>query len=107
MKKVYAAENPTMAHFVRNLLEAEGITARVQDEHLTIFAGGHQAGSSIGPAGWVLSDADGARAESIFEEQLSGDGAPAGEPWTCPGCGEKVEPQFTECWKCGGKRAGT
>jgi predicted amidophosphoribosyltransferase len=23
------------------------------------------------------------------------------EDWTCPGCGETIEGQFTECWSCG------
>ena len=24
--------------------------------------------------------------------------------WTCPGCGEDVESQFSECWNCGSER---
>jgi DNA-directed RNA polymerase subunit RPC12/RpoP len=23
------------------------------------------------------------------------------KPWQCQGCGEKIEAQFTQCWKCG------
>jgi DNA-directed RNA polymerase subunit RPC12/RpoP len=23
------------------------------------------------------------------------------KPWQCPSCGEKIEAQFTQCWKCG------
>ncbi|MHC4331384.1 MAG: DUF7577 domain-containing protein, partial [Planctomycetota bacterium] len=26
-------------------------------------------------------------------------------PWTCPNCGEEVEAQFTNCWKCGANRS--
>lgn len=26
------------------------------------------------------------------------------ESWTCPGCSEKIEGQFTECWQCGTSR---
>ena len=22
------------------------------------------------------------------------------KPWQCPSCGEKIEAQFTQCWKC-------
>jgi hypothetical protein len=21
--------------------------------------------------------------------------------WTCSDCGEQLEPQFTQCWRCG------
>ena len=24
--------------------------------------------------------------------------------WVCPGCGEKLEPQFDSCWSCGSRR---
>ncbi len=27
--------------------------------------------------------------------------APTGACWTCPQCGESLEPQFTACWRCG------
>ena len=23
------------------------------------------------------------------------------KPWRCPGCEERIAPQFTECWRCG------
>ena len=26
------------------------------------------------------------------------------DPWTCPDCGERIEPQFTECWNCGASK---
>jgi hypothetical protein len=26
---------------------------------------------------------------------------PPGAVWTCPGCAERLEPQFTQCWRCG------
>jgi hypothetical protein len=27
-----------------------------------------------------------------------------GSIWKCPHCGEEVDPEFSECWKCGTKR---
>jgi hypothetical protein len=27
--------------------------------------------------------------------------APCGTPWNCAQCGERSEPQFTHCWRCG------
>ena len=28
----------------------------------------------------------------------------SGAPWACRTCGEQLEPQFTQCWRCGGER---
>ena len=30
-----------------------------------------------------------------------------GVPWRCSSCGEELEPQFTECWRCGTARQNT
>jgi hypothetical protein len=46
---------------------------------------------------WVAEDADVARAEQLLREGVKAQG----EPWTCPRCGERLEPQFTQCWRCG------
>jgi hypothetical protein len=27
-----------------------------------------------------------------------------GAPWVCSRCGEKLEPQFSKCWKCGTRK---
>ena len=44
------------------------------------------------------------RARELVEQELHGPGLE--EPaWTCPGCGERIEGQFTECWNCGRERA--
>jgi hypothetical protein len=35
-----------------------------------------------------------------------GAATPAGAPWVCLDCGEQIEPQFTQCWRCGGEARG-
>lgn len=30
----------------------------------------------------------------------------SGGPWRCPECGEEIDAQFTDCWKCGTSRPG-
>lgn len=54
---------------------------------------------------WVdRSDEQRARA---FLQSWSGRELPppaTAEPWTCPGCGEIIEPTFDLCWNCGGER---
>ena len=29
---------------------------------------------------------------------------PVGDPWVCPGCGEHMDAQFSECWRCAGEQ---
>jgi ribosomal protein L37AE/L43A len=58
-----------------------------------------------------VPEADAQRAEPIVERYRQTDAANAADDaerpratWTCPQCGEKVEDQFTNCWKCGHSR---
>ena len=45
---------------------------------------------------WVMDPAEAARAERLLREGVPTSGA----PWTCPACGERLEPQFSACWRC-------
>ena len=38
-----------------------------------------------------------ARARAILKEIAENAEAPA---WVCPNCGETIEAQFGQCWKC-------
>jgi len=40
-------------------------------------------------------------AARLIEEILSPQ-APAPDAWICPDCGEHIEGQFAECWRCSG-----
>ena len=63
------------------------------------------------PAVWV-DEKDVERATPVIEAYRQTDRANADDAvnerpratWTCPNCGEKVEEQFTQCWKCGHNR---
>ena len=55
------------------------------------------------PELWVVHDEELAEAEAILKKTL----APlesVKKPWRCRGCGENIEGQFSECWKCGRNR---
>ena len=96
--KVYTARDAVEAHFVRGLLEREGLAAEVLGDKLAI-AIGELPPLSAGtlPAVWVAEEST-EPAKKIV----------AKAPWTCPSCGETIEPQFTDCWNCGAARpAGT
>jgi len=98
------------AHFVKGLLQQEGIEAIVQGEALEETWGDLPLSPKALPSVWVPDD-DVPKAAPIIEEYKRRDEADAetGEPparatWTCPNCGEKVEEQFTRCWHCGHNR---
>ena len=55
------------------------------------------------PELWVVNDEELAQAEVILKKTL----APlesVKKPWRCRDCGENIEGQFSECWKCGRSR---
>ena len=119
MQHVYTGRDEMDAHFVRGLLEQEGIRAVVHGETLGSGAFGTlPLSAKSSPAVWV-DDADVDRAAPIVEEYRRVDRANADDDededgnksasaqratWTCPNCGERVETQFTQCWKCGHAR---
>ncbi len=105
MKRVYLAHDPADAHLVKGLLEAEGIPAVVQGEHLFALRGGIPVTADTSPSVWALDDGDFERARGIVGGLRLADGPhSAGAQrgaWRCLHCGETLEGQFTECWRCG------
>jgi hypothetical protein len=100
--QVFVAQHPTEAHLVRGLLEAEGIQADVRGESLFGARGEAPVTPDTLPTVWVLDDNDVAKATQILAGygQRKSPGTPQ-STWQCPDCGEQVEAQFGECWKCG------
>lgn len=98
MKRVYSSWNFAAAHHARNLLEAEGIRAVVRNEMLS-SAMGELPPAECQVEVWVLRDGEAERAQQLLQAP-----APTGEPWSCTACGERSEPQFTQCWRCGADR---
>jgi predicted RNA-binding Zn-ribbon protein involved in translation (DUF1610 family) len=110
MQHIYTARDEMDASFVQGLLRQEGIEAVVQGQALgTAWANLPLSDESV-PSVWV-EDRDVERARPIIEAYRRTDEANADEAvdqaratWTCPNCGERVEEQFTRCWKCGHNR---
>ena len=96
MKRIYSSHNLLAVHHARNVLEAEGIRAVVKNEILSSAMGELPPAECQGEL-WVRA-ADADRAEKILRFQFEG------AAWACPSCGETCEPQFTQCWRCGGYR---
>jgi hypothetical protein len=94
LKRVYSSFNLAAVHHAKNVLAAHGIRAVVKNEYLSSAMG------DLPPAEcqaelWLLDAADLWRAEELlFSEEH------AGAEWSCA-CGERLGPQFTQCWRCG------
>ncbi len=99
MKKVFATSDPVALGMVREMLENDGIESAVFNDGMPW--GAIELLSST-PQLWVLRDEDEKRARAIVERYKSGAvrNSLAREPWQCPACGEMIEGQFSECWKC-------
>ena len=111
MRHVYTGRDEMDAHFVKGLLEQEGIAAVVTGEHLEAVWSTLPL-SATSPPGVYVPDEDEERAALIVRDYKQVDVANADDAvedapratWKCANCGEAVEEQFTECWKCGHAR---
>ena len=95
MRRVFSSHDLLAVHHARNLLESTGIRAEVRNERLA-SAMGELPPAECQAEVWVADDDDAARAERLLREGV----AVSGAPWTCPQCGEQLEPQFAQCWRC-------
>jgi Putative prokaryotic signal transducing protein len=99
LKRIYSSHDRLAVHHARNLLEAEGIRAVVKNEMLS-SAMGELPPAECQAELWVrASEAD--RAEALLNRESFSEGD---EAWGCVRCGERSDPQFTQCWRCGAYR---
>jgi len=97
VKRVFSSFNQTAVYHARNLLQAEGIRVLVRNAILS-SAMGELPPAECQTELWVLHDSDQQTAERIlFAMPVTG------PEWDCE-CGERLAPQFTQCWKCGAYR---
>lgn len=97
MRRVHVSESPLEVAHLRNLLEAAGIACFVRNDRL---------GGAVGeipflecwPELWVCESGQALRARGLIDEALR-PRAPF-DPWDCPRCGERIDGQFSECWRC-------
>ena len=97
MRRVHVSESLLEVAHLRNLLECAGIACFVRNERL---------GGAVGeipflecwPELWVCEPGQALRARGLIEEALR----PRTDrnPWVCPRCGEHIDGQFSECWRC-------
>ena len=97
MRKVYTAESPIQVAHLRNVLESAGIACEVRNDRL-LGALGERPFVECWPELWVKRPGDELLARGLIENTLRA--AQSGAAWQCEVCGERIEPQFTECWRC-------
>jgi hypothetical protein len=99
------------AHFLKGLLEQEGIEAVVTGENLEATWSTLPLSDKSLPGVWV-ADENEERASLIVKDyqqvdRVNAESTVEDSPrptWKCANCGEAVEEQFTECWNCGHAR---
>ena len=96
MKRVFSSFNQTAVYHARNLLENEGVSTQMRNTILS-SAMGELPPAECQAEVWVMNDADAVRAQEVLNRNISG------PDWSCE-CGEKLGPQFTQCWRCGAVR---
>jgi hypothetical protein len=98
MKLILSSPDLVEINELKELLEDAGITCVINNEVSSQLLGAIPTIEAT-PELWIEDDSRLAEAEQI-KKDWEAPSAP-GPTWTCPKCGEKLEAQFTSCWKCG------
>jgi hypothetical protein len=103
VKQIHIARHAPEAHLVKGFLESNGISAAVRGEFLT--SGWGELPVDVCSV-WIEDDRQYERAHALLVAFLRGDYAREfqDQSWRCPKCGEQLEGQFTQCWKCETRR---
>ncbi len=102
MKRVFSTWDRSLAQLLRGALEAADIPATVEGDHLSPLQGELPAGTSAQLHVSILDDEQEPRARIFVDEwRRQREQERSGQTWTCAGCGETHEAQFSACWNCG------
>ncbi len=102
MKNVYSSPHLFLVNHYRNIVESYGIPCVVKNSFLS-GAAGELPPTEVWPILCVEDETDYDRAKQIVDEELNRL-ENAGKQWVCQKCGELIDGQFTDCWKCGAPR---
>lgn len=99
MKLLMRCEHRLQAEHYANVLRAAGIRCEVRN---TMLGGaiGEIPFAECAPQLWLDSALDHDRAQALIGSLKHPVDGPS---WQCA-CGEVLEPQFGECWRCGSAR---
>lgn len=102
MKRVYSAQHPPEAHYVKGLLEEQGIACEIRGESLSAAQGGVPITTETAPTVWIRDGMQYQTARAIIADYERQQRRPvsSGPSWVCRSCGEECEGQFAQCWNC-------
>ena len=98
MKKIFSSPDSAELELLRNMLENAGIECEVRNRDISRTIPAPPFYEEL----WV-PDEEEAKASELVTSWQRPSPTTAGS-WTCPSCGERVEAQFSSCWKCGAQR---
>ena len=99
MKLLFTSTDRTVVGLLQSALEGAGIVCELRNDAMQA----NFPGAAFYPELWVVDDNDYPKAAELRDALHAS--TPIGQtPWTCPGCGERLEAQFLSCWKCGTNR---
>ena len=96
MKRVFRAASLIQVAHARNVLLTAGIQSELRNQYLAGALGDLPMLET-----WPQLYVDDADEQAALRALARASEAPTGASWTCDGCGEALEPQFTSCWRCG------
>ena len=96
MKKLTVAPNIAIATLWADMLTAGGIAASVQRYYAGGIAGEIPPDQAL-PEIWIADDAALDAARRLLDELQH----PPRRRWVCPGCAERIDGPFEQCWNCG------
>jgi hypothetical protein len=99
MKRVFTSIDSAEVGLLKNVLQKAGIRCVEKNEQLAQVIPSAPFQAEL----WVENEADYPAAVALLEAWQH-PAAAAGADWTCSRCGEKLESQFSKCWKCGTRR---
>ncbi len=103
MKRLYADADLLLRTTLLETLESRGIPYVLRNQFLA-GAVGELPPTECCPEVWVIDDRDLQLAQRLLKDlqrDLHSGEAPS---WCCPDCGERLEPAFELCWRCGADR---
>ncbi len=96
MRRLQPAPNLAIATLWADLLREAGISATVQRQYASGLVGEIPPDQAL-PEVWVQDDEQLERARTLLDDLAH---CPQ-RLWDCPGCRERIDGPFEQCWNCG------
>jgi hypothetical protein len=98
MKKIFSSPDNAELELLHNMLEDAGITCEVRNGDVSRTIPAPPFYEEL----WIPDEEYLKASELLSSWQRP---PPSGSAaWNCPACGERIEAQFSSCWKCGAQR---